>query len=347
MITNEAYLSINNWGTRLFSLSTYSYQYLLLIIFIDTLSTFMVPVPTSPINKPKVRKATTAFNTMAATITTSKPKLANTFAATSVVSEYEEQLPAIVAIGRMAVTLAPPITSESVVHDNACGPGVVTNAVLTVFANTSGRPPRIIASDIVPGMVELAGKKSPTVEAHVMDAKRLDKIPDGILTHSFTNFLFVRGWGEDDMVAFASEIYRTLRPGGTACNAAWKYHEWHSVVRDALLKTRPDAEGWMPQQPWSREKVVSIFEKAGFEPGNISVTEVQHTPETPTEWDTDLWKQFIAAVNLAVMRNMNEGEKQLYLMNLAERIEEDKRNPAKFKWQAWILTATKNGQPEL
>lgn len=207
-----------------------------------------------------VSKLVTASYTMTATITTNKPKLANTFAANSVVSEYEAQLPAIVAIGRMAVTLAPPITSESVVHDNACGPGVVTNAVLNVFANTGGRPPRIIASDIVPGMVELASKKGHTVEAHVMDAKNLDQIPDGILTHSFTNFLFVRGWDEDDMVAFSSEIYRILRPGGTACNAAWKYHEWHSVVRDALLRTRPGSEGWMPQQPWSRQKVVSIFD---------------------------------------------------------------------------------------
>lgn len=116
----------------------------------------------------------------------------------------------------MPVTLALAISSESVVHDNARVSGFITNAVLTIFADTSGRPPRIIASNIVSGMIEFAGKKGPTVEAHVMDAKRLEKIPDGALTYSFTD-LFVRGRGEDDMVFFASEIYRTVRPGGKCC----------------------------------------------------------------------------------------------------------------------------------
>lgn len=268
-------------------------------------------------------------------------KIENTFSTNGVVSEYEEHLPAIVAIGRMAVTLAPPVTSESVVHDNACGPGVVTDAVLSVFANTGGGPPRIIASDIVPGMVELAARKGPSVEAHVMDAKKLDKIPDGALTHSYTNFLFVRGWGEDDMVTFASEIYRTLRPGGTAVKAAWKTHEWHRVVRDALLKTRPGAESWMPQQPWSLEKLTRIFEKAGFAKGKMTVTTVQHEPEAPVQWDTDLWQQFLDAASTAVMRNMDDEEKRRYKVNLQERIEEDKKHPSTFKWEAWILTATK------
>ncbi|PSR81490.1 hypothetical protein BD289DRAFT_439023 [Coniella lustricola] len=273
----------------------------------------------------------------------------NTFAANGVASDHEENLPAIVAIAKMVVTLAPPVTSESVIHDNACGPGVVTNAVLSVYANTQGHPPRIIASDIVPGMVELAARKghahNDCVEAHVMDAKKLDKIPDGTLTHSFTNFLFVRGWGDDDMVTFASEIFRTLRPGGTACKAAWKRHEWHSVVRDALLETRPDAalvESWMPQQPWSQDRVVAIFEKAGFGRTDMTVTTVQHTPEAPIQWDTDLWKQFLAATNIAVKRHLSEEERKRYKVNLAKRIEQDKKNPSRFRWEAWILTAKKS-----
>ncbi|KAK3376229.1 S-adenosyl-L-methionine-dependent methyltransferase [Lasiosphaeria ovina] len=285
-----------------------------------------------------------------ATMTVNRP-LVNTFAPGAVASSYEEELGAMVAISKMVVDLAPPITSASVIHDNACGPGVVTAAILAKFhAENPGNttpPPRIIATDIAPNMVELAARKGPSVEAHVMDSRRLTNIPDNSLTHSFTDFLFVRGWGEADMVAFASEIRRTLRPGATAVNAAWKYHEWHTVLRDALERTLPGAEGAaevderMPRQPWSKESVLAVFAKAGFHPDRTTLHTVQHTPREPIEWDSKLWRQFLAAANEKVTRGMDDPTKDRYYANLAARTDEDKANPKEYRWEAWVLTAVK------
>ncbi|CAJ2500238.1 Uu.00g030910.m01.CDS01 [Anthostomella pinea] len=240
------------------------------------------------------------------TTMTVKREIPNSFAAPAVAQGYEEQLPAMTAVAKTTVTLAPTVTSESVIHDNACGPGVVTSAILSQFKGSGQSAPKIIATDIAPAMVELAAKNGPTVDARVMDAKKLDAISSGTLTHSFTNFLFVRGWEEQDMVSFASEIYRTLAPGGTAVKAVWKYHEWHNVVRDAAVKTRSNGADLIPQQPWSEEMVRDVFIKAGFDASK---------------------KGLLSTINAGVMRKLSEQEKERYLANLKERVEKDKKNP--------------------
>lgn len=265
----------------------------------------------------------------------------NTFATAALASGYEDQLPAMTAAAHEAVALAPRITSDSVIHDNACGPGVVTSAILLRCKNTAETLPKIIATDIAPEMVTQAAKKDPSIDARVLDAKCLVGIPDAFFTHSFTNFLFVRGWCDDAMVKFASEIYRTLRKGGTAVKAAWKLHEWQNVVEDALRRTRADITGLLAAQPWTEEKVKDVFIKAGFDADQISIAHFEYVQQVPIDWDSEVWKQLLAAINGWVTRDMLEDEKKSYYDNLRARLDEDKNNPEAFKWGAWILTAVK------
>ncbi|KAI1746381.1 S-adenosyl-L-methionine-dependent methyltransferase [Xylaria scruposa] len=273
-----------------------------------------------------------------------KREIPNSFAAPAVAQGYEDQLPAMTAVAAIVVKQAPTMTSESVIHDNACGPGIVTSAILSRFQIAALPPPKIIATDIAPAMVQIAAKKGMSVDARVMDAKDLSAIASGSLTHSFTNFLFVRGWDESDMVAFASEICRTLRAeGGTAVKAAWKFHEWHDVVKDAIEATRPGGvEALIPKQPWSDETLVrDIFVKGGFALENISLRTVSVTPAEPIDWDSEVWKGLLAAINVGVMRNMTAAEKSHYEENLQKRVMQDRKERRKFRWEAWILTATK------
>ncbi|KAH8585461.1 hypothetical protein B0O99DRAFT_696463 [Bisporella sp. PMI_857] len=265
----------------------------------------------------------------------------NTFASPAIAAGYEEQLPAMTAAAKKAITLAPPITSDSVIHDNACGPGIITSAILSQFQESTILPPKIIATDIAPEMVKQAAKKGPSVNAQVMDAKNLDKIQSNFFTHSFTNFLFVRGWQDEDMVTFASEIYRTLLPGATAVKAAWELHQWQDVVEDALKQTRDDITGLMAGQPWTEEKVRTVFIKAGFDPKQVVITHFEYIPDVPIDWDSIVWQELLAAINGWVTRDMSDEEKKRYKDNLHSRINEDKKNPKVFKWGAWILTAVK------
>jgi ubiquinone/menaquinone biosynthesis C-methylase UbiE len=56
------------------------------------------------------------------------------------------------------------------------------------------------------------------VQSEVMDAQEL-KYPDDKFTHSFTNFALM---AIPDPAKAAKQIYRTLKPGGTAALTTWK-----------------------------------------------------------------------------------------------------------------------------
>ncbi|KAI1397067.1 S-adenosyl-L-methionine-dependent methyltransferase [Hypoxylon fuscum] len=121
-------------------------------------------------------------------------------------------------IAQYEMSILPPFPPDSVIHDNACGLGPVTETIL------AGSPPdtiKIYATDVAPPMVQIyngiaAGKKWPP-KAVIMDAQKLT-FPDSTFTHSFLSFGLPI---IDDPVAATKEIYRTLKPGGTAVTAFW------------------------------------------------------------------------------------------------------------------------------
>jgi ubiquinone/menaquinone biosynthesis C-methylase UbiE len=90
---------------------------------------------------------------------------------------------------RYSLDLLPPFAAGSVVHDNACGSGAVTETVM------EKSPPdiHIYATDINPefvnGCASLAGKHGWPVETAVMSAQELT-FPDEKFTHTFTSFAF-------------------------------------------------------------------------------------------------------------------------------------------------------------
>jgi len=92
-----------------------------------------------------------------------------------------------------AIKSVPSITSSSVVHDNASGPGIVTAAIISSFASSSDLP-KIYATDLSGARIKKLNAKpwADKVDAQVMNAMELT-FPDAMFTHSFTNFVFVTG----------------------------------------------------------------------------------------------------------------------------------------------------------
>ena len=152
-------------------------------------------------------------------------------------------------LARHMLALAPPTSSGSVIHDNACGTGVVAQEILT----------RDILSQIVPNhshalaihctdksekMIRLAQSwyenhqavtnmqtEFPGVKVGFETAPS-EKLPfeNESFTHSFTNCGIL--WF-DDGVAGAREILRTLKSGGTAVVSTWKEMNIFDIAREA------------------------------------------------------------------------------------------------------------------
>jgi trans-aconitate methyltransferase len=107
-------------------------------------------------------------------------------------------------IGESTITVArqylrdhlPPIAADAVIHDNGCGTGAVTRAVLETYPELVSSSPKttIYATDTNPTFKadfekQVASRRwDSTVKTEVMPAEDLS-LPLCTVTHSFTNFI--------------------------------------------------------------------------------------------------------------------------------------------------------------
>ncbi|KAK6524354.1 hypothetical protein TWF281_011262 [Arthrobotrys megalospora] len=160
-----------------------------------------------------------------------------------------------------------PIDSNSIVHDNACGPAVVTNQILSQGISP---PPHIFATDYAEGMINVANcykerNSWDTVTVQHMDGQSLT-FEDEKFTHSISSlgvFMF------PDEKKGLSEMYRTLKPGGWIGVSSWKDVRWPTAALAAYEKVFPDAKdpmvlplakNWMDPESCERN-----LREAGFQ----------------------------------------------------------------------------------
>lgn len=170
-------------------------------------------------------------------------------------------------LARYLLDLTPDIYSSSTILDNACGPAVLTDELLSKLPKDVG-PPTINAVDGSPRMIDLARKRlgilaEGPVSLGVMPAERLE-FHDNTFTHSFTNqgILFFSQPEEA-----AKEIYRTLKPGGISIVTSWAHLGSVDVIRKSQAATKPDAplytlpigDAWL-----SDDHVKKVLENGGF-----------------------------------------------------------------------------------
>ena len=193
------------------------------------------------------------------------------------------------AVGIYALSLVPSSLEPSArILDNACGPGVLVPSLLEKFAGA-----QVDAVDNSADMVSIVAATAKSngwadrVKASVMDACALSAFEDGRFYVSVTNFgiaLF------SDMSKGAGEIYRTLKPGGTAVVTQWRSVGWLPLLHEVQKLVRPVGEA-----PWSmpgfaewekREKLVRLHTEAGFDEKNMRIEEkksVMWAPEGGVE----------------------------------------------------------------
>lgn len=167
-----------------------------------------------------------------------------------------------------------PITSTSVIHDNASGPGVLAGEVLRLPGVASGNVSRIHCTDFSPAMIRVLESKGwgqkYGVEALVMDSQALS-FPDNTFTHSFTNLGI---FALPDPLEGMKEIHRTLQPEGLAIVTTIKDAGWVLPFQRAQKRVRPGDEIWpgLLAPEWSESThLKELAVKGGFKDGDVQL----------------------------------------------------------------------------
>lgn len=214
-------------------------------------------------------------------------------------SEYEKQSGGVTRrISQQVLALLPPITPSSIIHDNACGPGIVTLDILSQATKTGSSFPTIFATDFNQSMVAelhriIDDKDLKTVTAQVMDGSNLSAFEDEMFTHSITNFGI---FAFPDAIAGVKHILRTLKPGGSAAITTWKYPGNIYFINEILQVLAPGVAEWSPGKEWMEEKHLrGVIEKAGFENSKVEVVErralwkIEDWEYTALFFDAPIW----------------------------------------------------------
>lgn len=240
----------------------------------------------------------------------------NKFAAVNMAAEQYEAMTSgsTRELARYMIEIVPPIDHDSVVLDNACGTGIVAQEVLFKCFSTNAELPKITCVDVAPpmagvardisrGMLSAYSSRIPSSDAinpaevvtcDIMPGEEL-KLPDEHFTHSFTNqgILFFK-----DAEKGASEIYRTLKTGGTAVVTSWASlghvtlarKEQEAYKPGSTIMPFPISEEW-----YQAAHLRKTMESAGFKDVDVHEKTVWFAKKSVAElgmWLYMMWANF-------------------------------------------------------
>jgi ubiquinone/menaquinone biosynthesis C-methylase UbiE len=226
-------------------------------------------------------------------------------------------------IARHILELCPSFDSDSIVLDNACGNGIVAQELLSKVQSVSAKPPIIHCVDGAPAMVEAAldilqlNTYAPSMKFGVMPGEDL-KFPDDYFTHSITNMGIVFF---EDPVKGATEIYRTLKPGGMAIVTSWAHLSYldsiHQAQKDMYAESPLFKIGIKPEW-YTAAHLGDVMRKGGFDDVTVHERDAYFAAATPTEV-CDILMPILAGL----VQSWTEGMKQEFRQYLETAIRTD------------------------
>lgn len=177
-----------------------------------------------------------------------------------------------------AVSLAqmPAIPAGAKIHDNGCGSGAATTAIMASVPPEVAASISITGTDISRGAVDSyrarAASSSWPAEGLVMDADSLS-FPDETFTHSIGNAMIFVG-PRNNGVDAVKEMHRTLKPGGTLLVNCFGHSKVLEPIRKASRATRPGGilPEWNSFEQWADASFIAgIVEAGGFGKDAIKV----------------------------------------------------------------------------
>jgi ubiquinone/menaquinone biosynthesis C-methylase UbiE len=253
-------------------------------------------------------------------------------------------------VAKFLLTLDPKVDSSSVILDNACGTGLVTEEIIQQFSDDA--KPKIFAADLAPSMVANFEAKAKgrgwivdgdaddgsALAVSVMDAENLT-YPDNMFTHSYTNLGFPFFSNGEKA---AGHVHRTLRPGGAAFICTWKSLGYLRPLHAAQRAVRPTSTLWEPPMPkdwYTQEKLAHVLVAAGFQREKIRILtkSVGYRGKDLEDLLDILRTGFLGQVT----NGWSEEEKEHWLKELTNALTEEEKESASLEMIAWIAVAQK------
>lgn len=241
-------------------------------------------------------------------------------------------------VAKRLIEQSPPFSSESVVLDNACGTGVVTEEIQAHLEAQSDIKVRVYAADAAPQMVQVLKSKAeqarnnatwPNIadlSTHVIPAEELDEsiVPSSSVTHAYMNFgIFFCS----DALKAAQHIHRVLKPGGTAFVTTWADLGYDGFMRETEKVCNPGNENFeLPFAPeWHDPEYANIlFPQAGFSKEKIKVfQQPSYFRAKDIEEMTTLHTELFGALIRGKEGFKDEESKMLWRKTLAENMVKD------------------------
>lgn len=233
-----------------------------------------------------------------------------------------------------------PITKDSVVHDNAGGPGTATAAIVEKFG--SDALPSILITDNVPPMVEGARTtfaKWPQIKTQVMDSLDLGDIPDDHFTHSILNFS-VFAFSEPEKAL--KELHRTLKPDGVAALLTWKRFGAGKTIHAAQAIVRPDLPPMpIPHPEFLEEGVLErAAADAGFDREKMQVSQKSIAVNGPA-LDQGLKKFFLSDFTKPAHKGWTEEDVAKWPAAIEQAVKGEIEAYGGVLFEAWVVLARK------
>lgn len=272
-----------------------------------------------------------------------------------------------------------PITRDSVVHDNAAGPGTVAALLLISPSSDAAqqhwggteRPGRMYITDINAAMIDAARRTfdvatqerrcAASITYGVADSSDLAAsllAPEtGSLTHSILNFSI---FTLPDPVSAVREMRRTLRPptpsyyspftsnntsstpGGLAILTCWKRFGVACILHRAQSLIRPDLPPLKIPGPEFLEEgeLENVCYEAGFDKSRVDVVAVEQlVTEGP---DMQGLKSFMMGdLTCAARKGWTREEVGRWPQALERAVAEEVRKHGGIKFEAWVALAQK------
>jgi len=190
------------------------------------------------------------------------------------------------------------------IHDNGCGTGAGSAAVIAGFGHNLNNGVTIkgtdISEDALAAYRARAKKNGWAAEGINTDSQHLPFVDDTIDLSIWNALVFII---PQNATLALRETYRTLKPGGTVIVNSWAYLPNMNPLQLAAKMTRPPGTP-LPRQELQRWTAADLLEevlvKGGFQKDKISMREAEVFCDTPelTHFATMLWS-FIGGTNEA------------------------------------------------
>ncbi|KAF7536418.1 hypothetical protein G7054_g4529 [Neopestalotiopsis clavispora] len=249
------------------------------------------------------------------------------------------------------------ITSNSVILDNASGPGTATCALIP-WCEERDLKPRIVLTDFTPGMIEVFDEiksqhpdselwqKTESKVANALDLSAA--FPDGHFTHVVDNFSVSTVGTRDQQQRSLREAHRVLAPGGLAVYLNWR----RFPASDMIDAAQADIKG----EAWAREHRVPVngaefmdegylagmISEAGWDADKIRTARTSHlVQEGGDDWDGLFEFLQVSPPSMIARRGFTEEEAAQWPEAIKRAMQKEKETHGGVYTEAWVVLARK------